>query len=230
MPADLQQAHHGLLKTIVIRFTALMAAMTLLVLVPAGRLDFWQFYLYCAAFIIPMGFTLAFFLKKDPEFLLRRTKLREREAQQRKIVAITSVIIIGGFVMTGLDRRFSWSSISIPAVIIADLLIIGSYLFIVRVFYENRYAARTVEVEAHQTVAATGPYRYIRHPMYAGLIVMYLCTPIALGSYWALIPFLFLPVSLVFRILNEEKVLREQLAGYTEYCATVRYRLIPRLW
>jgi protein-S-isoprenylcysteine O-methyltransferase Ste14 len=219
-----------LLKLAVNRFAFIMILLALLVLVPAGTIHYWQFYLYCASFIIPMCFTLVYFIKKDPEFLARRMKGTEQEHEQRLVVFATVIIFVSGFSIAGLDRRFGWSDISTAVIITADLIFVASYLFILRVFYENRFASRVIEVEQEQRVITTGPYRYVRHPMYIGMIVMYLSSPVVLGSWWAVIPFLFLPVSLGFRIVNEEKVLREHLKGYTEYCSSVRYRLIPYVW
>jgi len=98
------------------------------------------------------------------------------------------------------------------------------------VFKENSYAGRTIEVVKGQKVIFTGPYAIIRHPMYLGSIVMYIATPIALGSYWALPPFLLMLPVFVYRILNEEEVLRRGLPGYKEYCKKTRYRLLPFIW
>ncbi len=98
------------------------------------------------------------------------------------------------------------------------------------VFRQNSYASRIVEVEQSQKVISTGLYSIVRHPMYLGVLIMYLPTPLALGSYWGLIPMAFLPLSLIYRILNEEKVLRESLAGYKEYCEKTKFRLIPYIW
>ncbi len=109
-------------------------------------------------------------------------------------------------------------------------MILGGYLIIFLVFRQNSYASRIIEINIGQKVITSGLYRLVRHPMYLGVLIMYLPTPLALGSYWGLIPMAFLPVALVFRILNEEKVLSENLEGYNEYCRTTKYRLIPYIW
>jgi protein-S-isoprenylcysteine O-methyltransferase Ste14 len=98
------------------------------------------------------------------------------------------------------------------------------------VFRENRYAASTVGVEAGQPVVSSGPYAVVRHPMYLGVLLILLWTPVALGSYWALPAFLLFPVGLALRIRDEESVLLRGLPGYREYCLKVRWRLIPGLW
>jgi protein-S-isoprenylcysteine O-methyltransferase Ste14 len=99
------------------------------------------------------------------------------------------------------------------------------------VFRENSYASRVVEVEKDQKVIATGPYAVVRHPMYLGSIILYVFTPLALGSYWALLPMLtIIPILTVLRIPNEEQVLQRDLPGYAEYMQQVKYRVLPGIW
>jgi protein-S-isoprenylcysteine O-methyltransferase Ste14 len=132
--------------------------------------------------------------------------------------------------LPGFDRRWGWSDVPTPIVLIASLLVLLGYGLVVRVFLENRYASRVIQVEAEQQVVSTGAYAFVRHPMYLGTAVMYLATPVALGSYWAMIPAVFVIPILVVRILNEEQVLEKELKGYLEYKQKVRYRLIPGIW
>ncbi len=118
----------------------------------------------------------------------------------------------------------------VTVVLLADLVVLFGYIVILRVFRENRYASRIVEVEQGQRVISSGPYAVVRHPMYVGTALMYLASPVALGSWWALLPALLIVPILVMRILNEEKVLAEGLPGYSEYMQKTRYRLIPGIW
>ena len=106
---------------------------------------------------------------------------------------------------------------------------LGYGLFVL-VLRENRYASRTVQVEQGQRVISTGPYAFVRHPMYLGVTLMYLASPLALGSYWALLPALLIIPILVARIVNEEQVLVRELDGYREYQQVTRYRLLPGVW
>jgi protein-S-isoprenylcysteine O-methyltransferase Ste14 len=113
---------------------------------------------------------------------------------------------------------------------LADLIVLTGYGLFVLVLKENRYASRVIEVAEKQSVITTGPYARIRHPMYLAVLSMYILSPLALGSYWAVLPALLLIFVLVARIRNEEKVLTQELEGYREYLQRVRFRLIPGIW
>jgi len=219
-----------LIKKMLIRFSFVPLFIGVCCLVPAGTFNYWQVYVYFAVLVVPMIFVLAYFLKKDPKFLERRASTTEKVKEQKLIQIINLPVFMSAFIVPGLDRRFGWSDISPELIIATDLVILGGYFFIFQVFRQNSYASRIIETDKSQKVISTGLYSIVRHPMYLGVLIMYLSTPLALGSYWGLIPMAFLPVALVFRILNEEKVLRENLDGYKEYCEKTRYRLIPYIW
>jgi protein-S-isoprenylcysteine O-methyltransferase Ste14 len=225
-----QQEMKSLIKKILKRFSLVPIVLGLLILVPAGTFNFWQVYVYIVILVIPMIFVLFYFLKNDPLFLERRTRAREKEKAQKIIQIVFSLIFLSGFVIPGLDKRFGWSDIPINIVLITDIIVLFGYLLIFFVFRQNSYASRVVEVDKSQKVITTGLYSIVRHPMYLGVLIMYIPAPVALGSYWGLIPMATIPLAIVFRILNEEKVLSKDLAGYKEYCQKTRYRLIPLIW
>jgi protein-S-isoprenylcysteine O-methyltransferase Ste14 len=225
-----QLSRGDLMKMVVVRWVGATLFLVAIFFLPAGTWNYWQAWAYIVVMVVPAGFALAFLMKKDPALLERRMRTREREPQQRLIIGLSLVWFILVFLMPGFDRRFGWSNVPAWAVIAADVLIFVAYVFICRVFWENRYASRVVEVEQGQKVISSGPYALIRHPMYAGIIPMYLLTPLALGSYWVLIPALLIVPILVARIRNEEAVLVRELNGYAEYMQKVRYRLIPGMW
>ena len=225
-----EQEMKSLIKKIIIRFSLVPIVLGLFILVPAGTINYWQVYVYIAVLVVPMIFVLFYFLQNDPIFLERRTKAKEKEKVQIIIQIVFTFILLSGFVIPGFDKRFGWSDIPIYIVIIADIVILFGYLIIFFVFKQNSYASRVVEVEKSQKVISTGLYGFVRHPMYIGVIIMFIPTPIALGSYWGLIPMVTIPLAIVFRILNEEKVLCKDLPGYKEYCQKTRYRLIPFIW
>ena len=225
-----QEERKALIRKLVVRFTFFFPVMGLLILLPAGTFDYWQFYVYCGLLMVPMLAVLFYFLKNDPKFLERRSKAKEKEKAQALISILSTFIFLAGFIIPGLDKRFAWSDVPLHITIIACVLILLGYLIIFFVFRQNSYASRVIEVDEEQEVISTGLYGIVRHPMYVGVLIMYMPTPVALGSYWGLIPFALLPLSLALRILNEEKVLKENLKGYREYCEKTRYRLIPYIW
>lgn len=225
-----KQERKQLIITMSVRMMMWPLAIGLMVLLPAGTLDYWQAYVYTAVMLTPMLWMMFYFLKKDPEFLVRRMKSREKEKEQKLFQVLSLPIFILAFVLPGLDKRFGWSEVPVWLVIAANIVLFLGYLLVFRVFQQNSYAARTVEVEEDQTLISDGLYGLVRHPMYTGVILMFLPVSLALGSFWGLIPMAIFPFLLVLRIKNEEKVLTEGLQGYREYCDKVRYRLVPGIW
>jgi len=220
----------GLKKTVTVRIVLVFAAMALVFFWSAGTFRYWQAWAYMAILLIPMLFVVAWLFRNDPELLERRMKAKERERRQRNIQMIGSLFFLGIYLLPGFDRRYGWSSVPVAVVIAADILVLAGYGLVFLVFRENRYASRVVEIDEKQTVITTGPYALVRHPMYVGVLIMYVLAPLALGSYWAVLPALPLIFILVARIRNEEKVLAEKLAGYREYMQRVKFRLIPGIW
>ncbi len=215
---------------IVVMVPAVFLFLGLLFFVPAGTLDYWEAWVYCAVLLIPFLVVLTYLLIYDPELLARRMRTREKESEQKRIISASGILFLVGFLIPGFDHRFGWSDVPVWEALAADVLVILGYALVFLVFLWNPFASRVVEVEPGQRVISTGPYALVRHPMYLGTSIMWLATPIALGSYWALPVFLILPLVLVCRIRNEEEVLLRELPGYREYTLTVRYRLIPGIW
>ena len=226
--ADQERA--ALIRKLLVRLSFVPLFIIVFTLLPAGTLNYWEVYVYFGILIVPMLFVLMYFLGKDPRFLERRSRGAEKVKEQKLIQLINLPVFMAAFIIPGLDKRFGWSDIPPEVIIATDAVILGGYLIIFMVFRQNSYASRIIEIDKEQKVITTGLYGIIRHPMYLGVLIMYLPTPLALGSYWGLIPMGLLPVALVFRILNEEKVLSEKLEGYKDYCRKTKYRLIPYIW
>ncbi len=217
-------------KKIVFLAIAAPIILGIFLFIPAGTLNYWQAWAYMCVLLVPAYFVIGYFMKNDPEFLERRLRTKEKETAQQKIIKIGTILFAIGFIMPGLDQRFGWSNVPNEISIIADFFVLIGYVLIIIVFKENSYAGRTIQVDEGQRVIATGPYSIIRHPMYLGTSILYLATPFALGSYYAFPFFAAIIPILLFRIFNEEEVLRKELKGYTNYCTKVKYRLIPYVW
>jgi protein-S-isoprenylcysteine O-methyltransferase Ste14 len=198
--------------------------------VPAGTFRYWQAWAYMGVLLIPMLFMMVYLYRNDPELMLRRMRTREKEAKQKLIIRLSYLFYIPAFLIPGFDFRFGWSSVPLEMVILSDILIILGYMLFAKVMITNRYAARTVEVEEKQQLITSGPYAIVRHPMYSAITLIYFFTPLALGSWWAMIPMTAFLGIIVARTLNEEAVLSRDLAGYKEYMHKTRYRIIPGIW
>jgi len=207
-----------------------MVLLGLAFFLPAGTLRYWQAWGYLGLMAVLMLGVLLYLLKHDPELLERRIQTREKERGQKLIVRLSFLFFSIAFLVPGLDRRFGWSFMPGWLVACGFLMVLAGYGLFVMVLRVNSYASRVVEVSRDQQVISSGPYSVVRHPMYSAVLILYGFTPLALGSYWALLANLFWLWIFIPRILNEEKVLAEQLDGYKEYMQKIRYRLIPGIW
>jgi protein-S-isoprenylcysteine O-methyltransferase Ste14 len=213
-----------------VRFHVILA---LLLFLPAWSLRFREAWIYWVLFSASVLLITLYFLKHDPRLVERRLEVgpgAERRRSQVIIQAIASVMLLALFIIPGLDHRLGWSAVPMPVVLAADALVAAGFLIIFFVFRENSYTSGVVAVEEGQRVVATGPYRLVRHPMYAGASLLFLATPFALGSPWALLAAVPLCGVMVVRLLDEERFLRANLPGYDSYCRAVRHRLLPLVW
>jgi protein-S-isoprenylcysteine O-methyltransferase Ste14 len=197
---------------------------------PAGTWNYWQAWAYMAVLLVPMCCVLAYLLRKEPGLLERRLRTKEKERRQKTIMKWSYPLFLAAFLLPGFDRRFGWSAVPWWLAVAADMVVLAAYARVFQVMRENRYLSRVVEVEPGQQVITTGPYAVVRHPMYAAVIPLYLFSPLALGSFWALLPAAFIPLVIIARIFNEEHVLSLELAEYRKYARRVKYRLIPGVW
>jgi protein-S-isoprenylcysteine O-methyltransferase Ste14 len=196
----------------------------------AGTFNYWEAWTFLAILLVPMLLTAGILLARDPELLARRLRTGEKDPAQVRIVALSGLCFLAIMLIPGFDRRFGWSTVPLPVVVAADLIVVLAYALFIRVLWENRSASRIIEVESGQRVVSTGPYAVVRHPMYAAVTLIALATPMALGSWWALLPSGCLVAVMTARIRNEERVLVDELGGYREYMRITVYRLIPGVW
>ncbi|RPI01266.1 MAG: isoprenylcysteine carboxylmethyltransferase family protein [Calditrichaeota bacterium] len=217
-------------KMIITRLFSAYFVMGLLFFLPAGTIRYWEAWSYMMVIAIPMSIFIVYMFRHNPRFLERRMRVKEKRSQQRLIQKIGVIPFLVTLLLPGFDRRFGWSEISFPATVAGLALVLLGYLLTLYVFRANAFASRVVDVEEEQKLVTTGPYSLVRHPMYFSIIIFYLFTPIALGSVWSLIPAFFIIPFLMFRIVDEEKELKDNLAGYHEYIQKVKYRLLPGIW
>jgi protein-S-isoprenylcysteine O-methyltransferase Ste14 len=211
----------------------LFVAMAGLLFVPAGTSDFWQAWTFLAVYFACSLALSLYLMIADPALMQRRMRggpTAEKEPVQKIIMIITSLGFVGLLVVPALDHRFAWSQMSPMMALAGDALVGIGWLAIFFVFRENSFTSATIELAPDQKVISTGPYALVRHPMYAGALVMLLGIPIALGSWWGILVLAAILPALIWRLFEEEKFLARNLAGYVEYQNKVRYRLIPAIW
>lgn len=219
-----------LLTQALMKFLAGVILIGLLVFVPAGSFAFWQGWLLMGVLFGPMLIVGSVLLVKNPELLRKRLNSKEKEIEQKAVVALSGLLFVISFVTAGLNWRFCWWMLPDWAVWIAMILFVISYLLYAEVLRENEYLSRTIEIHEGQKVIDTGLYGLVRHPMYMATVIMFLAMPMILGSPISLIIMLgYIPV-IVKRIRNEEKILTAGLQGYKEYKVRVKYKVIPFIW
>jgi protein-S-isoprenylcysteine O-methyltransferase Ste14 len=211
----------------------LLIVMATLIFITAWTLDYWQAWTFLAVYsALSLAITL-YLMKKDPKLLERRMSggpSAEKEPTQKIIMFFASLGFIGLIVFPALDHRLAWSHMQPSVALAGDALVALGWLAIFFVFKENTFTSATIEVAPDQKVISTGPYALVRHPMYAGALVLLLGIPIALGSWWGLLVIVAMMPVLLWRLFDEEKFLTRNLPGYMEYQNKVRHRLIPLVW
>ena len=196
----------------------------------AGSFSYWNAWLFMGILFIPMFIAGLILMKKNPYLLERRLDMKEKQSEQKTVIALSGIMFLVGFVVAGLDYRFQWIKLPEWVAIVGAVVFLIAYGLYAEVLRENTYLSRTIEVQENQKVIDTGLYGIVRHPMYAVTLLLFLSMPIVLGSVISFIVFLAYPFIIAGRIKNEEKVLEEGLAGYKEYKQKVKYRLVPFIW
>ena len=218
-----------LLKTLIAFLCGLLITGVML-FVPAGTLAYRGAWLFIALLFTPILVMGVVLFIKNPELLRKRLEMKEREKEQKSVVALSGLLLVASFIVAGLDCRFGWSNVSSSIVIVASVVLLVGYALYAEVLRENVYLSRVVEVQEGQRVIDTGLYGIVRHPMYFAVTLLYLSIPLVLSSWWALLVMSPCILLLALRIKNEEQVLHQGLPGYTAYTERVRYRMIPWVW
>ena len=216
-----------------LRLSFMPVAMAIVLFGPAGTFHYWQAWAYLGVFCVSSLLITRYLMTNDPALLRRRLRAgpaAEKEKPQKVIMLLVSIGFVASLVVPALDRRFAWSPAPMYVALAGDALVAAGFYFTFLACKENTFASATVEIAADQKVISTGLYAMIRHPMYAGGSLLFLGTPLALGSYWGLLSFAATLPALAWRLLAEEDLLMKNLPGYREYCAKVRWRLVPGLF
>lgn len=201
-----------------------------LIFLPAGTLDFFAGWLLMTILFVPMFGAGLVMMAKNPGLLEKRLNAKEKERTQSQVVKLSGLMFIAGFLLAGLDFRFSWLPLPQWVSFLGAGLFLTAYLLYAEVLRENTYLSRTIEVQEGQQVVDTGLYGIVRHPMYSVTLVLFLTMPLVLGSIYAFVIFLVYPFIIAKRIGNEEQVLTAELNGYAAYKEKVRWRLLPFIW
>ena len=209
-----------------------VVALGALLLLGAGTLDYWQAWVFAPLFIALVTQQGIYLAIKDPHLLERRKKIAQagESLQQRVFIIVGLLANLGLIAISALSRRFGWSHMSPVFSLAGDALVVLSYFVYYLVFKENTFAASSIQTFEGQKVVSTGPYALLRHPKYAGDLLMIAGIALALGSWWGLAFLIPAVLALAWRTLDEEKLLKKDLPGYVEYTRKVRYRLVPYLW
>ena len=202
----------------------------LLLFAPANTFKYWHAWLFMGVLFIPMFIAGIILMIKNPELLKKRLNAKEKESEQKYVIALSGIMFIAGFLVAGFNYKYEWLILPNAIVIVGTVLFILSYIMYAEVLRENTYLSRTIEVQKDQKVIDTGLYGIVRHPMYLATIVLFLSMPLILGSLYSFFIFLIYPIIISFRIKNEEEVLEKELKGYKEYKKKVKYKVIPFIW
>jgi protein-S-isoprenylcysteine O-methyltransferase Ste14 len=220
---------------VILRFFFALPVAAAILFIPAGAWRFGQAWVLLGVAFTYAAFAFLYLYKHDPELIERRLRSKEKISEQKRLVRWLKAVFFVVCLLPGFDYRLGWSRSLLGEVpvwlsLVCDSLVLSGLITVFWVLKVNSYASRTIEVEAGQKVISDGPYALVRHPMYSASLVAFLPMPMALGSYAALPAFALLIPFYVYRLLNEEKFLRQQLPGYSEYCLRTRFRLIPHVW
>ena len=212
------------------KFLSGLILVGLLLFLPAGTFAFTQGWLLMGILFVPMFIAGLIMMKKSPELLRKRLNVREEQAEQKTVIALSGLMFLASFIIAGLNFRFGWIRLPLWVSYAAALLFLAGYVLYAEVLRENVWLSRTVEVQENQKVIDTGLYGIVRHPMYMSTLILFLAMPLVLGSVISfVIMLLYIPI-IAKRIRNEEQVLENGLEGYAEYRKRVRYKVLPFVW
>jgi protein-S-isoprenylcysteine O-methyltransferase Ste14 len=220
--------------SLALRLLAILGVLGLLLFVPAGRLNWVEAWVFIVAYGVFLSAHAIWGLSKDPAQLQERSRVGPNvKGWDKAIMAAYTVLLLVTLVVSGLDAgRFRWAPVALPLEVAAWIGQAAAGALIFWVVATNTYLSRMARIQEDrgQVTVTSGPYRFVRHPMYAGIIVLFVCVPVALGSGWGLVPGIAIGLLYLVRTSKEDQMLRQELAGYEAYARQVRYRLVPGVW
>ncbi len=214
----------------ILKFTLGVVLVGLLIFLPAGTFAFPGGWLLMGILFVPMFLAGIVMMWKNPDLLRSRLNAKEKQMEQSRVVKLSGLMFLGGFIVAGLDFRFGWLPLPKAVSMVGAAAFLIAYGLYGEVLRENTYLSRTIEVQENQKVIDTGLYGIVRHPMYSATVLLFLSMPLVLGSLISLVIFLAYPFLIAQRIKHEEAFLEKELAGYRAYKEKVKYRLIPYVW
>ena len=214
----------------IIKMLAGVISVGILLFVPAQTFEYWNAWFFMGLIFVPMFIAGIVLMIKSPELLRKRLNIKETEKEQKKVILLSAIMFMFGFISAGLSYKSNFLMIPKSLTIIGAIVFILAYILYAEVIRENPYLSRVIEIQENQKVIDTGLYRLVRHPMYFATILLFLSIPIILGSLVSFIIFLAYPFIIAKRIKNEEGFLEKELEGYTEYKKKVKYKVIPFVW
>jgi protein-S-isoprenylcysteine O-methyltransferase Ste14 len=220
----------GLLSKSIAGMLFLLISIGLSLFLPFGSLSYPLAWIYLVVFFVSVFLITLYLFLFDKHLLKSRLAagpVAEPTFVQKLIQSAAGLVFISIYIISASDLRNHWSSVRLTMSYLADLFCLLSFVFLFYVFKQNSFLSATIEVQENQQVISTGLYSIIRHPMYTGALALMFFTPIALGSFFGLIPSLLLAMLISFRAIDEERKLKSDLPGYNEYCKKVKFRLIP---
>lgn len=220
----------------VIQMIFFILVIPFLPLLVSRRWDWWEAWVYAAVSILGFAISRGLAARRHPDLLAERARFLQHEDAKTWDKTLAPLVGLGGGLIplvAGLDRLFEWSpTFSLPVKILSLAVLLAGYVLASYALIENRFFSGMVRIQAERghRVVSGGPYRWMRHPGYAGALMAYLAAPLFLDSLWAFLPAVFLTVVLVIRTTLEDSALQAELDGYREYARRVRYRLLPGVW
>jgi protein-S-isoprenylcysteine O-methyltransferase Ste14 len=231
---DGQRVSTGVLLQGIRRLGVFSIVLGVALFLPAGDIRWARGWLFLLVFLVLMAASVLYLWRTNPDIFVARSRIRPgTKSWDKVLMAFLLLSFTAIFLVAAFDAgRFHWSNVSLGVIVLGYVLLCVGFVLSIWVYRVNKFAEPTVRIQTErgQKVIDTGPYAIVRHPLYLGGVILFTGIPLALGSFWALIPTAVGTLVLVVRTVLEDRTLQEELEGYKEYAGRVRYRLIPGVW